>query len=115
MVVHIYVIMDNLSAHKAAKTRGWAMKHRVELCLTPTNASRANPIEAHSGPVRQFTPADSHHPNHTVRTRALQACLRRRRANARHPDIPTAQRRERAPIRSEKSMRWGGRPRVAAA
>jgi hypothetical protein len=33
-----------------------------------------------------------------------------RNANARHPDVLAAQRRERARIRSEKRIRWGGRP-----
>jgi hypothetical protein len=28
----------------------------------------ANPIEAHFGPLRQFTIANSNHPNHTVQT-----------------------------------------------
>ncbi|GGJ60580.1 hypothetical protein GCM10010121_084000 [Streptomyces brasiliensis] len=29
----IYVIMDNLSAHKGADIRRWAKKHKVELCF----------------------------------------------------------------------------------
>ncbi|MFD3553519.1 IS630 family transposase [Streptomyces goshikiensis] len=111
----IYVIMDNLSAHKGAKIRAWAKKHRVELCFTPTSASWANPIEAHFGPLRQFTLANSNHPNHTVQTRALHAYLRWRNANTRHPDILTAQRRERARIRSEKGLRWGGHRLAVAA
>src|SRR5271163_3997976 len=45
----IYVIMDNLSANKTPPIRGWAGKHKVELCFTPTNASWANPIEAQFG------------------------------------------------------------------
>lgn len=65
----IYVILDNLSAHKGADIRRWAQKHKVELCFTPTYVSWANPIEAHFGPLRQFTIATSNHPNHTVQTR----------------------------------------------
>lgn len=61
-------------------------------------------------PLRQFTIANSHHRNHSVQTRALHAYLRRRNTNSRHPDILAAQRRERARIRSEKGIRWGGRP-----
>lgn len=38
--------------------------------MTPPGA---NPIEAHFGPLRQFTLANSNRPNHTVQTRALQA------------------------------------------
>jgi transposase len=106
----IYVIMDNLSAHKGTKIRAWAKKHKVELCFTPTNASWANPVEAHFGPhfgpLRQFTLANSHHPNHTVQTRALHAYLRWRNANTRHPDVLVAQRKERARIRSVKGVRW---------
>ncbi|WP_395372829.1 helix-turn-helix domain-containing protein [Streptomyces tubercidicus] len=111
----IYVILDNLSAHKNWRIRRWAKKNKVELCFTPTNASWANPIEAHFGPLRQFTLANSHHPNHTVQTRELRAHLRWRNQNARHPDILAAQRRERARVRSEKGIRWGGRPLPAAA
>ena len=80
--------------------------------FTPTNASWADPIEAHFGPLRQFTLANSHHPNHTVQTRAVHAYLRWRNTHARHPD---AQRRERARIRSENGIRWGGRPLPAVA
>jgi hypothetical protein len=111
----IYVILDNLSAHKGEMIRRWAKKTRVELCFTPTYASWANPIEAHFGPLRQFTIANSHHRNHTVQTRALHAYLRWRNANVRHPDVLAAQRRERARIRSEKGIRWGGRPLTTAA
>jgi hypothetical protein len=40
-------------------------------------------------------------------TRALHDYLRWRNANARHPDILAAQRRERARMRSERQQRWG--------
>jgi transposase len=103
----IYVILDNLSAHKGTKIRAWAAKNRVELCFTPTYSSWANPIEAHFGPLRTFVVAGSNHPNHTVATRSLHAYLRWRNANARHPDVLAAQRRERARIRSERQHRWG--------
>jgi transposase len=108
----IYVIMDNLSANTTPAVRAWAARHKVELCLTPTYASWANPIEAQFGPLRTFTMANSNYPNHTVLTRDLQAHLRWRNANARHPDVLAAQRRERARIRSERQQRWG-RPRAA--
>ncbi|MEU1173581.1 IS630 family transposase [Streptomyces microflavus] len=111
----IYVILDNLSAHPNWKIRRWAARNKVELCFTPTYASWANPIEAHFGPLRQFTLANSHQPNHAVQTWALHAYLRWRNQNARHPDILAAQRRERAHVRSERGLRWGGRPLPAAA
>jgi transposase len=110
----IYVIMDNLSANKTPAIRTWAKKNKVELCLTPTNASWANPIEAQFGPIRTFVMGDSNHPNHTVLARELHAYLRWRNANARHPDVLAAQRRERARIRSQRQQRWG-RPKPKAA
>jgi transposase InsO family protein len=106
----IYIILDNLSAHTSADIRRWAKKNKVELCFTPIYASWANPIEAHFGLLRQFTLANSNHPNHTVQTQALHRYLRWHNANARHPDVLAAQYKERARIRGEKGIRWGGRP-----
>lgn len=110
----IYVILDNLSANKTPAIRRWAARNKVELCLTPTSASWANPIEAQFGPLRTFTMANSNHPNHTILARETQKYLRWRNANARHPDVLAAQRRERARVRSERQHRWG-RPRTKAA
>ena len=104
------MILDNLSAHKGADIRRWARRNKVELCFTPAYASWTNPIEAHFGPLRQFTIANSHHPNHTVQARALHAYLRWRNANARHRDVLAAERMERARIRSEKAFAEAGAP-----
>ncbi|WP_392671811.1 transposase [Streptomyces sp. LN785] len=111
----ICAITDNLSAHKGERIRRWAKKNRVELCLTPTYAPWANPIEAHFGPLRKFTIANSNHLNHPVQTRALHAYWRWRNANARHREVLAAERRDRARIRCEKGIRWGGRPLATAA
>ncbi len=110
----VYVILDNLSAHNRTDIRKWAKRNKVELCFTPTYSSWANPIEAHFGPLREFVPDNSDHPNHTVLTRALHAHLRWRNANKRSPELLAAQRRERARTRAEKQHRWG-RPTKAAA
>ena len=110
----IYVVTDNLAANKTPAIREWAARHKVELCLTPTNASWANPIEAQFGPLRMFTMANSDYPNHIALARALHAYLRWRNTNNRHPDVLAAQRRERARTRSEKGHRWG-RPHAQAA
>lgn len=110
----IYVILDDLSAHKGADIRRWAGKNKVELCFTrPT--SWANPIEAHIGPLRQSTIANSSHTDRTVQTRALRAYRGWRNASARHRDVLAAERKERARIRGEKGIRWGGRPLTMAA
>ena len=106
--------MDNLAANKTPAIRRWARRENAGLCLTPTNASWANPIEAHFGPLRTFVMGTSDHPNHPALARRLQAYLRWRNAHARHPDVLAAQRRERARIRSERQQRWG-RPRPKAA
>jgi transposase len=110
----IYVILDNLSAHKHQTIRSWAEQNNVELCFTPTYSSWANPIEAHFGPLREFVLNNSNHPNHVVLTRRLHAHLRWRNANARAPELLAAQRRERARVRAEKGRRWG-RPASRAA
>ena len=107
----IYVILYNLSANKTAPILAWAKKHKVELCFTPTNASRANPI-SQFGPLRTFTNSGSNHRNHTVLAAAMQNYLRWRNKNARHSDVLAAQRRERARVRSERQQRWG-HPRAA--
>jgi transposase len=111
----IYIILDNLSAHKGVKIRAWAVRNKVELCFTPTYASWANPIECHFGPLRTFVVAGSNHPNHVVATRAMQAYLRWRNANTRDPGVLAAQRRERARVRSERHRTWGQRPAARAA
>ena len=110
----IYVILDNLSAHKNKKTKEWCARHNVELCFTPTYSSWANPIECHFGPLRDFVLNNSDHPNHTVLTRRLHAYLRWRNANARDPRILAAERKHRAEMRAEKRRRWG-RPAPRAA
>jgi transposase len=110
----IYLICDNLSASSTPAIRAWCSRNKVELRLTPTSASRANPIEAQFGPLRSFTMANSNYPSHTVLAREMQQYLCWRNANARHPDVLAAQRRERARVRSERQHRWG-RPRSKAA
>ena len=110
----LFVILDNLSANKTPAIRRWARRENVELCFTPVNASWANPVEAHFGPLRTFVMGNSDYPNHTALARRLQAYLRWRNAHARHPDVLAAQRRERARVRSERQQRWG-RPKPKAA
>jgi DDE superfamily endonuclease len=110
----LFVILDNLSANKTPAIRRWADQANVELCFTPTSASWANPIEPQFGPVRTFVMSGSDYRNHTQLARRMQHYLRWRNANARHPDILAAQRRERARIRSERQQRWG-RPKIKAA
>lgn len=90
----IHVILDNLWANKIPVIRTWAKRHKVELCLTPTSAFWANPIEPQFGPLRTFVIGNSHH---------------------RHRDVMAVQRRERARVRGQKGVRFGGRPLTIAA
>src|SRR5262249_1216210 len=103
----LYAILDNLPANKTPPIRRSAERATVALRSPPISRSWANPIEAQFGPVRTFVMGGSDHPNHTTLARRLQAYLRWRNANARHPDVLAAQRRERARIRSERQQRWG--------
>ncbi|WP_449343908.1 transposase [Streptomyces mexicanus] len=102
--------MDNLSAHTGAGIRRWAKENKVELCFTPTYASWADPIEAQFGPLRQLTVANSHHRSHLAPAQALHRQLRWLHINARHPDVLTAQRKERARVRSERGIQREGHP-----
>lgn len=109
----IYVILDNLSAHKAKKISRWCEKNNVELCFTPTYSSWANPIECHFGPLRDFVLNNSDHPNHRVLTGRLHAYLRWRNTHDADPAMRERLRKERARLRSERQRRWG-RPAKAA-
>lgn len=103
----IYVILDNLSAHKGTTIKKWCATNNVELCFTPTYSSWANPIECHFGPLRDFVLNNSDHPNHTVLTGRLHAYLAWRNEHGSDPAMRERLRRERARLRSERHRRWG--------
>jgi transposase len=110
----IYVILDNLSAHKAKTIRRWCEANNVELCFTPTYSSWANPAESHFGPLREFVLNNSHHPNHIVLTRRIHAYLHWRNEHRRDPEVLALERKRRAQLRAERQRRWG-RPAPRAA
>lgn len=83
----IYVILDNLSAHKAVKIRRWCERNNVELCFTPTYSSWANPAEAHFGPLREFVLNNSDHLNHRTLTRRIHAYPRWRIEHRRDAEV----------------------------
>lgn len=82
----IYVILDNLSAHKNWRIRRWAAQNKVELCFTPTNASWANPIEAHFGPLSSPWPTPT---TPTTPSRPV-SCTATCAGATRTPDTPTS-------------------------
>ena len=103
----IYVILDNLSAHKGIKIRQWCAANNVELCFTPTYSSWANPIECHFGPLRDFVLNNSDHADHPALAKQLRAYLRWRNTHGADPALRERLRRERARLRSERQRRWG--------
>jgi hypothetical protein len=109
----IYVILDNLSAHKGKKIKAWCAKNNVELCFTPTYSSWANPIECHFGPLRDFVLNNSDHPNHTVVTKRLHAYLHWRNEHASDPALRQRPRRDRHTAALGTSTRVGS-PRSTA-
>ncbi|MCU1492865.1 MAG: Integrase catalytic region [Acidimicrobiaceae bacterium] len=110
----IYVILDNLNHHRGKDLRQWCSDHAVELCFTPTYASRANPIEAHFGPLREFTINNSDYPDHRALAKAVRSYVRWRNANTTDPEILALERKHRAAIRGEAQRRWGQPKRRAA-
>ncbi|MFD9099223.1 hypothetical protein [Streptomyces collinus] len=84
--------MDNLSAHQGATSAAGREGTRSSCALRPTYASWPNPIEAYFGALRQFTIANSSHPNHTVQTKACTVWLGWPNTNARHRDVLAAAR-----------------------
>ena len=110
----IYVILDNLNHHKGPMIRPWCADNAVELCFTPTYGSWANPIEAHFGPLREFTIANSDHQSHAELAKAIRAYIRWRNAHTTDPEILALERKHRAMMRGEAQRRWG-QPRARAA
>jgi transposase len=110
----VHVILDNLNHHKGKALRQWCEDNDVELAFTPTYGSWANPIEAHFGPLRQFTIANSDHQSHAELATAIRNYIRWRNANTRDPEVLALERKHRAMIRGEARRRWG-QPRARAA
>jgi hypothetical protein len=77
--------------------------------------SRANPIECHFGPLRDFVVNNSDYRSHAVLTRRLHAYLRWRNTHAADPALRERVRRERARLRAQRQRRWARPPRAVAA
>ncbi|MCW2936431.1 MAG: hypothetical protein JWM19_7393 [Actinomycetia bacterium] len=82
------------------KTQGKTVLH-LHKCIV------GHPIEAQFGPLRTFVLGGSEHRNHAVMARRTQDYLAWRNANARHPGVLAARRRERPRVRSQRRQRWG--------
>jgi transposase len=103
----VYVILDNLNHHRGPLVREWCAANAVELVFTPTYGSWANPIEAHFGPLREFTIANSDHQSHAELAKAIRDYIRWRNAHTRDPELLALERKHRARLRGEAQRRWG--------
>ena len=101
----IYVILDNLNHHRGPMIREWCADNAVELAFTPTYGSWANPIEAHFGPLREFSIANSDHQSHAEMAKAIRSYIRWRNAHTTDPEILALERKHRAMMRGEAQRR----------
>jgi hypothetical protein len=91
------LIEESRAQSLARRLPGQRCEPSHELCFTPTYASWANPIEAHFGPLRQFTLANSNHPQP-------------HRADPGPPPLPALAQRQRPPSRRPRRSTQGTRP-----
>ena len=61
--IRIYLIADNLSAHKTPDIRQWAGANNVELVFTPTYASFLNRIDCHFSAIGEFVVNNADYPD----------------------------------------------------
>jgi hypothetical protein len=108
------VILDNLNHHRGPMIRQWCEDNAVELAFTPTYGSWANPIEAHFGPLREFSINNSDHQSHAEMAKAIHGYIRWRNAHTKDPEVLALERKHRAMMRGEARRRWG-QPRAPAA
>lgn len=77
---------------------------RTAMMLPASVSGNSVPVIARLLQADEGTPR----PRSPDQSRALRCYLRWRNQNARHPDVLAAPRRERARVRREKGIRWGG-------
>lgn len=96
ILVLLYVILDNASAHTVTRVLEYARKHRIRLIFTPTNASWLNPIEPHFA-SRKFAVSNSNPESHEEIAKNIRRFIAWR--NRHHPEqsIPRRRRRTKKP------------------
>ena len=75
MQLHLYIIMDNLSANVRA-ANDFFPGHNMQAVYLPINASWLNAIESEFTALHAATLKNSDDPNHTIRRRRLYRYLR---------------------------------------
>jgi transposase len=91
--IRIYLVADNLSAHKTPDIRAWADQHNVELVFTPTYASFLNRIECHFWAIGEFVVNNADYPNWDAVKKAMADHITYRNGPHRDQRLLKAERR----------------------
>jgi transposase len=91
--IRIYLIADNLSAHKTPDIHQWAADNNVELVFTPTYASFLNRIECHFWAINEFVVNNADYPDWDTFKRAMADHIRYRNGPHRDQRLLKAERR----------------------
>jgi len=89
----IYLIADNLSAHKTPAIRAWAAENNVELVFTPTYASFLNRIECHFWAINEFLVNNADYPDWNTLRKAMADHIQYRNGPHRDQRLLKAERR----------------------
>jgi transposase len=91
--IRIYLIADNLSAHKTPEIRAWAAANNVELVFTPTYASFLNRIECHFWAINEFVVNNADYPDWNAVKKAMADHIHYRNGPHRDQRLLKAERR----------------------
>jgi transposase len=91
--ITIYLIADNLSAHKTPDIRTWAAANNVELMFTPTYASFLNRIECHFWAIGEFVVNNADYPDWMAVKKAMADHITYRNGPHRDQRLLKAERR----------------------
>jgi transposase len=91
--IRIYLIADNLSAHKTPAIRAWAAANNVELVFTPTYASFLNRIECHFWAINEFVVNNADYPDWDTLRKAMADHIQYRNGPHRDERLLKAERR----------------------
>ena len=91
--IRIYLIADNLSAHKTPDVRTWADENNVELVFTPTYASFLNRIECHFWAINEFVVNNADYPDWMTVKKAMADHIHYRNGPHRDQRLLKAERR----------------------
>ncbi len=91
--IRIYLIADNLSAHKTPDIRQWAEDNNVELVFTPTYASFLNRIECHFWAIGEFVVNNADYPDWNAVKKAMADHIQYRNGPHRDQRLLKAERR----------------------